>query len=230
MLLTPSGLSRRIKHHLYAQQHDFFASCTPHLELILSKEIQNLPGATITRIEHGGVNFRGDFFLLHDANLFLRSAHRILLRITQFHAHSYPELFNKMKRIPWERYVGFLPSVSMSVSAKKSRIRHTKHISESAFTAICEKMSSYSRTIEYNDLSTIVVYIRLFEDVCTVSIDTTGILLFKRGYKQNTINAPLRESIAAALLRVCDSTVWRTIIDPFCGSGSFIIEAALSCL
>ena len=223
--LTPSGLSRRIKQHVTSQVQHFFAVCTPGLEEQTQAEIADLPGVLAADIVEGGVEFSGPFELVYVSNLLLRTSNRVLMRIDHFVTRSYPELFDKVSRIPWERFVGFGPGIVVDVTAKRSRIHHEKNIAASVFDAIQRKMSPMGVKLRSRIDAQLCVFIRLSHDECTVSIDSSGQGLHKRGYREAIGPAPLRETTAAALLRAASFQQCAVIADPCCGSGTFLIEA-----
>jgi putative N6-adenine-specific DNA methylase len=224
--LTPTGLQRRIKRHLIAGKQSFFAICTLGFEVFLKKELMALPEVDIQYIVPGGIEFDGPFESLYYANLMMRTPNRILLRIDTFSARSYPELFDKVSRIPWERYLGFNTTISFDITAKKSRLHHTANIEKAVFDGIAGKMSSFGIAVQSDIQSPIRVFIRMSQDHATVSIDSTGEHLYKRGYREETTGAPLRETTASALLLACEYAGHPVIADPLCGSGTIILEAA----
>jgi putative N6-adenine-specific DNA methylase len=226
-LLTLRGLERRIKRYLAGTDQNFLAITTPGFEHILASELQQFSQVASSKIINGGVEFTAPFEFIYDANVQLRSANRLLLRIDTFTVRSYPELFNKMKRISWELYCGFSGTFSLSVTSKSSRIHHTGNIENSVAEAITQYMQNLGVKIEYKDNAPIQFFIRLSDDECTISIDTSGELLYKRGYRIQTAHAPIRETLAVSLLLESQWKKYSWIADPFCGSGTFIIEAAL---
>jgi putative N6-adenine-specific DNA methylase len=226
-LLTSRGLERRLKRYLAGTDQNYLAITTPGFELDLASEIAQSPQVTSHKIINGGVEFSAPFEYMYNANMHLRSANRVLLRIETFTARSYPELFNKMKRISWELYCGFTGKFSLSVTSKSSRIHHTGNIESSVSDAIIQYMQELGVKTEYSESAPIQFFIRLHEDECTVSIDTSGELLYKRGYRIQTAHAPIRETLAVSLLIESEWQKYQWIADPFCGSGTFIIETAL---
>jgi putative N6-adenine-specific DNA methylase len=147
------------------------------------------------------------------------------MRIDEFTARSYPELYNKLRRINWEVYTGFSSSVTFCVSSLRSRLHHTDRIAETAFSALCDHVRPLDVAIETDKNATIRFFIRFLDDKCTISIDSSGSLLYKRGYRQATGRAPLRETTAATLLAAVQWEKYEVIADPCCGTGSIIIEA-----
>lgn len=226
-VLTQRGLERRLKRHLFKSECVFLATISPGFENTLETEIKNLGEAKVNETIEGGVLFSGPLDLVYSANLKLRTANRILLRIDTFTARSYPELFNKSRKISWEIYCGFSPSVSFSVSSKCSRLHHTENIENAVFDALHESMLKLGVSVCKSGDSPIRFHIRFHEDECTISIDTSGELLYKRGYRTEVAYAPIRESTAASLLMIAQWDKYNVIADPMCGSGVFIFESTL---
>lgn len=224
--LTDRGLQRRLKRHFLKQQHDFFAITTPGFEHVLKSELQLFDGVEICETTNGGVQFSGPLDLIYKSNLHLRTANRVLMRIESFTARSYPELYNKCRRIPWELYCGFSNAVSFSVSSKNSRLHHSQNIENAIFDALHDYMEKLGVKVTSSDASDICFYVRFAEDQCSLSIDSSGDLLYKRGYRLMTALAPLRETIASAVLMEAQWKRFQIIMDPMCGSGVFLLEAA----
>ena len=224
-LLTPRGLERRIKKKLLARKQTFAVITVPGFEKVTEKELHKIAdGATIT-CDRGILEFDGPFDLLYRLNLQLRTAGRVLLRVASFRARSYPELYNKLQRIHWELHTGFHPEISFVVSSRSSRLHHTGKIAETAFDAINAVMTRLGLPKQSVAGSPVAVHLRFIDDCCSISMDTTGALLYKRGYRTATGIAPLRETTAAAMLLAARWDRYPVIADPCCGSGSIIIEA-----
>ena len=226
-LLTERGLERRLKRHVMKATHEFFAVCIPGLEELCKAELEQLdaPIETIS-IEHGGVSFTGSLELLYHANLNLRIAHRILLRIDSFLAQNLPMLYNKARKIPWEHYIGFSSEIRLHSTARKSKLNHHENIQKTIHDAVLARMQPLGREIAIDDEAPIDFQLRLYQDRCHVSLNTSGDHLHKRGYRVEQGKAPIRESLAAALLMLSDWQDHDLIYDPMCGAGTIIIEAA----
>jgi putative N6-adenine-specific DNA methylase len=238
--LSPRALERRLKRHFLRDTHAFFAVCALGFEDLLEQELSQLevrinqygkrkdslsPLLEITAKEPGGVSFTGPLELMYHTNLQLRTAHRILLRIDDFLAQSYPMLFNKTSKIPWELY---LPEqFNIQVSSKSSRLHQHKNIAKTLNDAIQKRLEPLGVKSSLNEHAPLEIHVRLFQDRCTLSINTSGEHLHKRGYRTLTSDAPIRETLAAGLLQTLDLASFDLIIDPMCGSGTFPIEAAL---
>jgi len=183
-------------------------------------------------VGEGGVTFRGDRLALYRANLHLRTASRIIVRLGSFYATGFPELRKKAGRLAWEKYLHPGQQVALSVTCRKSRLYHSGAVAERVAAAIADhlgqpiRMTKISDEAENSDILQ-TVFVRLVNDLITISVDSSGALLHKRGYRLETAKAPLRETLAAAILLASEWDMASPLIDPFCGSGTIAIEAAL---
>lgn len=155
----------------------------------------------------------------------LRTGNRVLLRIESFLAQNYPMLYNRANRVDWVALLGNCPDVEVHVSSRKSRLRHAKHISDVVLAAIADRISCDPVVPDADRTRRLTVHVRLYQDRCTISLDTSGEPLFRRGYRVKTTTAPIRTTTAAALLMLAKSTNYDLVLDPFCGTGTFVIEA-----
>ena len=209
-------------------RYDLIAPCHFGLESVLKREIIDL-GYEVTRVEDGRVTFLGDAEAVCRANICLRTAERILIKTGSFHAETFEELFQGTKRIPWEQ---FIPSDGRFWVAKaasvKSKLFSPSDIQSIMKKAMVERLKSIYH-IEWFEESGQSYPIRVFllKDEVTVALDTTGDSLHKRGYRKLTARAPIAENLAAALLLLTPWKKDRILVDPFCGSGTFPIEAAM---
>ena len=207
---------------------DLFAIAAPGLEALVERELQAL-GADDARAERGGVAFAGGRDAMYRANLHVRTASRILVRVAEFGARGFPELVRHVKRQPWEQYLGTGRRVRLRVTCKKSRLYHSDAVAERVREGIAARSDAVvaGESDESGSEDGQLVVVRMAHDRCLISIDSSGELLHRRGYREATAKAPIRETLAAALLLASD---WRTtapMLDPFCGSGTIAIEAAL---
>lgn len=208
--------------------YELIAPCHFGLEAVLKKEIYDL-GYDITKVEDGRVTFLGDEEAICRANIFLRTAERVLLKAGQFHAETFDELFEGIKAIPWENYI---PEDGKFWVAKASSIK-SKLFSPSDIQSIVKKAMVERLKQKYHinwfEETGASYPLRLFlmKDEVTVAIDTSGESLHKRGYRTMTSKAPITETLAAALIMLTPWKKDRILIDPFCGSGTFPIEAAM---
>ena len=202
--------------------------CHFGLEAVLKKEILDL-GYEIVRVEDGRVTFAGDEDAICRANIFLRTAERILLKVGQLHAVTFDELFEGIKALPWENYI---PSDGKfwvaKASSVKSKLFSPSDIQSIVKKAIVERLKGvYSLQWFPETGAEYPIRISFMKDEAVVCLDTTGLSLHKRGYRTMVSKAPIKETLAAALLMLTPWHKDRILVDPFCGSGTFPIEAAM---
>ncbi len=239
-------------------KHELFAVCAPGLEPFTEAELRAL-GAGEVRAEPGGVAFRGDLHVLYAANLMLRTATRVLVRLGEFHARDFEQLRRRSARLDFESCLRPGAGVRITVSCSHSRLRHTGAVAERVRLAIGDRLGVEPASGTPDDLdaserkaakrprseappsevqprrpqgseartSVPLVLVRLVHDRCVVSIDASGALLHQRGWRKQAGKAPLRETLAAALLLASGWDARSPLADPFCGSGTIAIEAAL---
>lgn len=207
---------------------EYIAPCHFGLEAVLKKEIIDL-GYDIVSVEDGRVTFAGDTQALCRANIFLRTAERILLKVGSFRAETFEELFQGTKALPWGEYIPkdgkFWVTKAASV---KSKLFSPSDIQSIMKKAMVESMKTTYREDwfpESGDAYPVRVF--LMKDEVTVGLDTTGESLHKRGYRKLTAKAPIAENLAAALIKLTPWRGERILVDPFCGSGTIPIEAAM---
>lgn len=207
---------------------ELIAPCHFGLEAVLKREIYDL-GYEITRVEDGRVTFLGDAEAVCRGNIFLRTAERILIQVGRFPAATFEELFEGIRELPWEELIPENGKFWVTkASSVKSRLFSLPDIQSIAKKAMVERLkSTYQREWFEEDGASFPVRIFLLKDEATVALDTTGQPLHKRGYRTWTSKAPLSETMAAALLMLTPWRAERTLVDPFCGSGTFLIEAAM---
>lgn len=210
------------------ERFELIAPCHFGLESVLKKEIIDL-GYEITEVENGRVTFEGDAEAICRANIFLRTAERILLKVGCFQAVTFDELFESTKALPWEHY---LPKDAKCWVKKASSI-NSKLFSPSDIQSIMKKAIVRRMQGEYGldrlpeTGAEYPLRVFFYKDQVTVSIDTSGESLHRRGYRQLTSKAPITETLAAALIMLTPWNKDRILVDPFCGSGTFVIEAAM---
>ena len=207
---------------------ELIAPCHFGMEAVLKREITDL-GYDIASVEDGRVTFIGDDEAICRGNVFLRTAERVLLKVGSFHAESFEELFQGTKAICWEDYI---PQDGKFWVAKASSIK-SKLFSPSDIQSIMKKAmverlkGAYGVEWFPETGSSYPLRVFLHKDEVTVGIDTTGDSLHKRGYRTLTSKAPITETLAAALIMLTPWNKDRILVDPFCGSGTFVIEAAM---
>lgn len=208
--------------------YELIAPCHFGLEAVLKKEIIDL-GYDISLVEDGRVTFIGDDEAICRANVFLRTAERILLKVGDFKATTYEELFQATKAIPWEEYIPddgkFWVTKASSI---KSKLFSPSDIQSIMKKAMVERMKqSYKKDWFPESGSKYPLRVFLYKDQVTVGIDTSGDSLHKRGYRTLNSKAPITETLAAALILLTPWNKDRILVDPFCGGGTFPIEAAM---
>lgn len=210
------------------EKFELIAPCHFGLEVVMKREILDL-GYEVSQVEDGRVTFIGDAEAVCRANIFLRTTERILLKVGSFKAETFEELFQGTRVIPWEQYI---PRDGKFWVAKaspiKSRLFSPSDIQSIMKKAMVERMKgAYGITWFPEDGASYPLRVFLYKDVVTVAMDTSGDSLHKRGYRTLTSKAPITETLAAALLMLTPWKPDRILVDPFCGSGTFPIEAAM---
>lgn len=207
---------------------ELIAPCHFGLEAVLKREIIDL-GYDVSEVEDGRVTFLGDAEAICRANIFLRTAERILLKVGSFKAESFDELFEKTRALPWENYI---PKNGKFWVTKAASVK-SKLFSPSDIQSIMKK-ATVRRLQEYYGISwfeengaSYPVRVFLKKDIVTIGIDSSGVSLHKRGYREVSGKAPITETLAASLIMLTPWRKDRIFVDPFCGSGTFPIEAAM---
>lgn len=210
------------------RRFELIAPCHFGMEAVLKREIIDL-GYDITEVADGRVTFFGDEEALCRANIFLRTAERILIKIGSFHAESFEELFQGTKGLPWEEYIPVNGRFWVAKAASvKSRLFSPSDIQSIMKKAMVERLKTvYSVSWFAEDGACFPVRVFLMKDEVTVGLDSTGESLHKRGYRKLTAKAPIAENLAAALIMLTPWNRDRILVDPFCGSGTIPIEAAM---
>lgn len=208
--------------------YELIVPCHFGLEAPLKREITDL-GYDVSRVEDGRVFFIGDAEAIVRANIFLRTAERVLINAGTFHAETFEDLFQGVKAINWEDFIPVDARFYVTkASSVKSKLFSPSDIQSIAKKAMVERLKNIYH-ISWFEESGINIPIRIFihKDEVTVGIDTTGDSLHKRGYRKLTAKAPIAENLAAALISLTPWKGDRILVDPFCGSGTFPIEAAM---
>lgn len=210
------------------KKYELIAPCHFGLEAVLKRELADL-GYEIAQVEDGKVTFYGDESAISRANMFLRTAERVLLKVGSFRAETFEELFQQTKNLPWEELI---PADGKFWVAKASSIK-SKLFSPSDIQSIMKKAmverlkGKYGVTWFPENGSSYPLRVSIYKDIMTVGLDTTGVSLHKRGYRTLISKAPITETLAAALILLTPWKSDRILVDPFCGSGTFPIEAAM---
>ena len=209
-------------------KYELFAPCHFGLEAVLKREIIDL-GYEVTEVVDGKVSFEGDEEAIARCNVFLRTTERVMLKVGSFKAVTFDELFEKTKALPWEN---FIPKDGKfwvkKASSIKSKLFSPSDIQRIVKKAIVDRLSGKYNILRFpEDGSEYPIRITILKDEVTVGLDTSGESLHKRGYRRLTVKAPITETLAAALISLTPWKKDRLLIDPFCGSGTIPIEAAL---
>lgn len=210
------------------QTFELIAPCHFGLESVVKNEIYDL-GYEITEVDDGRVTFEGDAEAIVRANLSLRTAERVLLKIGSFHAETFEDLFQGTRALPWEE---LLPRDAKfwvtKASSVKSKLFSPSDIQSVMKKAMVSRMSEhYGLTLFPETGASYPVRVFIKKDEVTVAVDTTGESLHKRGYRKYKVQAPIAENLAAGLIALTPWRPGRMLVDPFCGSGTFLIEAAM---
>lgn len=210
------------------RKFELIAPCHFGLEAVLKKEIIDI-GYDVIQVEDGRVTFLGDEEAVCRANICLRTAERILIKVGRFHAETFEELFENTKALPWEEYIPtdgkFWVAKAASVKSKLFSPSDIQSIMKKAMVERLKQIYHVSWFKEDGDSFPIRVF--LMKDEVTVGLDTTGESLHKRGYRRLTAKAPIAENLAASLIMLTPWNKDRILADPFCGSGTIPIEAAM---
>ena len=211
------------------KEYTLVAPCFFGVEKMLNREIQNL-GYEIIKTEDGRVTYKTDEYGIAKSNIYLRCAERIHLKVAEFEARSFDELFEGTKRINWAKYIPFGAQFPVSkASSIKSKLYSTPDIQSIVKKAIVESLKkSYLETgLLKEDKEKYPIFVFIHKDKVTLTIDTSGTALHKRGYREKANKAPIRETLAAAIMELVPWRPGRTLVDPMCGSGTLLIEAAM---
>jgi len=202
---------------------NLFAVVSPGLETVCSEELTTL-GLTSHEITAGGIAFPGKLRDLYLTNLWLRTASRILVRFAEFRSRDFPDLYHRAHRLPWGRFIRPETALSFRVTSHSSRLNHTTRIAETLESATNQALGRSTNPVGKNPQ---MVMVRVVDDQVVISIDSSGELLHRRGYRQSVTVAPLRETLAAGVLMLLGWKGTTPLTDPLCGSGSFLLEGAL---
>ena len=213
---------------IHMEKMELIAPCHFGLESVLKREVLDL-GYEIASVDDGRVSFWGDAQAICDANIFLRTAERVLLKVGAFKAETFEELFDKTRALPWERYIPKNGKFWVTKAASvKSKLFSPSDIQSIMKKAMVERLKEYYGLEWFpEDGASYPIRVFLMKDVVTIGIDTSGVSLHKRGYRQMKVKAPITETLAAALIMLTPWKKERILVDPFCGSGTFPIEAAM---
>lgn len=221
-------------------RRDCFAIVAPGLEAVAAAELSGLAVSDIESTE-GGVAFTADDRALLRCNLRLRTASRVVVRVARFRATSFSELEQQARAVGWESFVSAGDEVRLRVTCRKSKLYHSDAVAERLLRAIAARVpgatvgatetpedeATDERDADDHEAQRQLFIVRFVRDVCTISADSSGALLHRRGYRLATAKAPMRETLAAGLLLALGWDGATPLVDPMCGSGTIPIEGAL---
>ena len=197
-----------------------------NLVRVKAKKSEDVHDKQLTGEDPGGMEFEGPLEHIFSANLNLRSASRVSVRLGEFIVITFAELRKKAAKLDWDSFIRPGQAVNIKTVCHKSRLFHSDAVSERVLGAINDHFSTSAKPCVPSNEGQLIL-VRLVNDQCTISVDSSGELLFKRGYRQAVAKAPLRENLAAAIILASGWDLQSPLIDPFCGSGTIPIEAAL---
>lgn len=221
------NLDKRIRRHVVGARHAFFAVTLPGYEHLGREELERLcPDIDFEEPVKGGVAFNGRLPDLYLANLHMRTAGRILMRLAHFKASAFNQLENRSRSLVWSLYLppGDIPDIR--VTARHSRLYHTQAVAERIRGCIADHWTAMAiRQVPSSDQT---LFVRLTDDLAAISLDSSGENLYRRGLKTHYAQAPLRETLASIILHLAGYDPDRPLLDPMCGAGTFSLEAALT--
>lgn len=226
-----SARERRIRTRIRGRVHDFFAVTSPGFTRIAAAELTAVTGIIPQSAEKGGIEFRGRLNDLYRVHLHCRTINRVLLRLHSSKTIYFSQLRQACLEVPWELYLAEGKSLAFHVTCGSSRLFHTVRIAEEAWAAVECRLQQYGLSVEYvaetaDPPPQQKVFLRLEADRLQLSLDASGELLYRRGFGKHTGRAPLRDTLAAAVLLAAGWPDFEYLLDPMCGSGTFSLAAA----
>ena len=215
----------------FAGEQTFFATTAKGVEEVLAREMTALGLAGVTA-EKGGVRFTGDLSACYRANLWLRTASRILIPLAEFSCDSPQQLYDGVRAISWDRYLTPDTTLAVECVLRDSSLTHSGFVALKTKDAVVDSLRDrFGRRPNVNPKDPdLLVNVHLVRNRCTISLDSSGTGLDRRGYRAEAGEAPLRETLAAALVLLSDWDGTVPLVDPLCGSGTILVEAALIAL
>ena len=209
----------------------FFATCPRGLEAVLEQELNAMDALAISTSE-GGLRFSGDMELCYRVNLHSRVASRVLWQIDRAAYRNEDDIYQRTRSLPWENWFSAHDTIAVKVTAQRCPLKSLEFITLRIKDAICDRFRELSGIRPSVDTHAPEVRIHAYfnAEQCTLYLDTSGDALFKRGYRHFTGEAPLRENLAAGILKLAGWEPGIALLDPMCGSGTFVVEAALMTL
>lgn len=210
-------------------KYTLISPCFFGMEKMLANEIKAL-GFEIEKTEDGRITYKTDEYGIAKANMWLRCAERVNLKVAEFKATSFEELYDKTRAIDWSRFIPYGSEFPVSkASSIKSKLHSTPDIQSIVKKAIVDSLKEkyLEKGMLKEDKEKYPIYVFIHKDKVVLSIDTSGVALHKRGYREKSNKAPIRETLAAGLVYLTPWRAGRTLVDPMCGSGTILIEAAM---
>ena len=221
------ALDKRLRRHVIGRIRDYYVITVPGAEALCHRELLSLGlDSNTTRTERGGVAFRARFVDCQRANLNLRTATRVLMRMETFPATNLRRLAKNADRIAWELFFSTAKGLSVKVKSHRSRLYHTGAIAQTLESGIVRRLSQTGRPAPPFTVPQ-TLYVRVVDDQVALSVDSSGASLYKRGFKSGPAHAPIRETLAAVILLSAGYDGLMPLVDPMCGSGTFSMEAAM---
>jgi putative N6-adenine-specific DNA methylase len=221
-----NSFEKRVKRNVTGRDHTFYLTVTPGFEQTAEAELADMGIQRSGPIETGGFEFTGRVTACMRVNLFSRCAVRVLMRLVSFRARRFHSIYEKSAKFPWELYLDPSAEIKFKTASSGSRLYHTGRVAVELQRGIKARFSGSGGDAPCRKSTPRTVFCRLDADLCTLSLDSSGDPLFKRGYKTGAVRAPLRENIAAAILLEAGAGEADIIFDGMCGSGTFSTEAA----
>ncbi len=207
-----------------------FAITAPGLSRIAARELAAI-GVEAHAVEPAGVTFKGGLREVYAANLRARTVSRVIVRLARFQARTFAELERHSAKVPWSRFIASGRAFELRVTSRKSRLYHSDAVAERIGRVVGHSTGAEHAagelSEEHEGERAQLIIVRLERDECTINMDSSGALLHMRGYRRATAKAPMRETIAAAMLLACEWRADEPLFDPFCGSGTIPIEGAM---
>ncbi|MBU4404071.1 MAG: hypothetical protein L6428_12495 [Candidatus Aminicenantes bacterium] len=232
--INEKALARRVKDHVQGKGHDFFAVVQPGFEETAKRELRELGITELKSGANGGIEFHGKLDDAFRVNLGAGTVSRLLLRLLNFKASGFAEFTQKIAALPWELHLPNRARIKFVISSGRSRLWHKGRLQEDARKAVSARLGTFGRQAVFIEkaesgaaAAAQLIFLRLDENRCQVSLDSSGELLYRRGYGKFVEQAPLRETLACGILRAAAIDRYQVLVDPFCGSGTFSLEAGL---
>lgn len=205
-----------------------FATTAKGVEAVLARELERL-GMREVKGETGGVSFTGNATDVYRANLWLRTANRVLLQLVEFECRSEDELYENVRRVDWREHLNSKMTLAVDANVRDSAITHSKYAALKVKDAVVDQFRQRTGARPSVDVSNpdLRINVHILRDRCTLSLDSSGDSLHKRGYRVAGVEAPLKETLAAAIIELTGWNGESAFVDPMCGSGTLVIEAAL---